>query len=423
MKHVGIIAEYNPFHNGHAYQLQTVKKLYPDKRILVIMSGDFVQRGEPAVFHKHLRAQCALSCGADLIFELPPVFATSSAEYFATASVLALSATGIIDTLCFGAESDDISAFFQIAKILITEPDDYQQLLKCNLKSGLSFPKARSIAVATYLQNESYEELLRQPNNILGIEYVKAILKYHLDLTPVIIKRTGNGYHDLTITNSFPSATAIREEMKHQAHLNQTANSFQQNPFLSELKSFMPHPAYQLLNTSKNARPLFLSDFYPYLQYALWDKKHSFHNYFEVTDEIANALNSLIQLPSDIEKLIDRLSSKNYTNTRITRALLNILLGNRKIDMIPSKKSNPISYLRLLGFVFDAAPLLKEMKQTCKVPIINKVADAKKILSPEDLPLFEKDLHISELYNQTFFNKYGVSLPSEYQQSIIPFCP
>lgn len=403
MKHIGLIAEYNPFHNGHQYQINQIKKQFPDKSILVIMSGDYVQRGEPAVYNKYLRTQCALYAGADIVIELPSLFATASAEHFASAGILSLAATGIVDTLCFGAENTSLEAFQTLASLFTEEPEYYQQLLKSQLKNGLSYPKARSLAAAAYLQDDSYTTLLKQPNNILGIEYLKAIKRYHVDIQPVVIKRTGRGYHDLSITSPLCSASALRRELS------------TKNP---NLQQFMPAGVYNILTNTTTAMPLFLSDLYPFLQYALWQES-DYRNYYEVTDELSNRLLNIHRYPSDIDKFIKQLSSKNLTETRIQRVLLNILLKHSNTDMNTAKKNEYISYLRLLGFRNTASPLLKTMKKSCMVPVINKVANAQKLLAPKSYIQFKQEINSSTLYQQAFYNKYGISLPSEYEHSVI----
>lgn len=403
MKHIGIIAEYNPFHNGHRYQLNKIKEQFPEKSLIVIMSGDYVQRGEPAVFNKYLRTKCALQAGADIVFELPSLFATASAEYFASSAILSLSATGIIDTLCFGCEDTDLDAMTKIASLFLEEPASYRQNLKQHMKDGFTYPKARSLAAAAHFQNDAYSRLLKQPNNILGIEYIKAIQKYKLDITPFIIKRAGSGYHDISTDHTLCSASALRYSLgKHN----------------TDLRQFMPESAWKILEESEYAKPLFVSDFYLFLQHALWQNA-SYENYFEVTRELSNRLHSIRYYPASIEDLISQLTSKNLTETRIQRSLLNILLDHKKEDMTSALKANYVSYLRLLGFRSSATALLKEMKNTCSIPIINKVTQAEKILPKDKYTSFQKDLHSSALYQQIFFNKYHIQLPSEYEHSVI----
>lgn len=414
MKHIGIVAEYNPFHNGHQYQLQKAKEIFPDKRIITIMSGDFVQRGEPAIFNKYIRTRCALASGADIILELSPLFATASAEHFASAAVLALSATGIVDTLCFGAECDDLSRLWHIADVLSEEPEAYQTLLKEQLKTGLSFPKARAAALTSYLQDNTVSEILRYPNNILGIEYLKIIRKYQLALTPCVIKRQGSGYHETDITSPFSSATAIRNELQKKAP--DTMDDFN---ISSSIRQAVPDGTYDILQDSDYARPLFLSDFYGLLQYALWQNQSTLHQYYDVPPALCKQLSQYVQYPNSLTTLLDELACKNYTNTRIKRALLNILLQQEESSMLQAKERGYISYLRLLGFRNTASDILKEMKKICTVPVINKVADAKKILSEPDFIQFQKDIRISTLYKQVFSNKYCMSVPSEYEQTVI----
>lgn len=421
MKNVGIIAEYNPFHNGHQYQIHKIKTLFPEKKILVMISGDFVQRGEPAIFNKYIRTKCALSAGADIVFELPSMFAAASAEHFACAAVLAFAATGVVDTLCFGAENDNYVLFNRIADLLIEEPSSYQSILKHHLKNGLSYPKARALAVAEQLQDTACEDLLKQPNNILGIEYIKAIRKYHLDIEPCIIKRKGGGYHDVSLESSLSSATALRKALSnHSQNPKKEIHSYSKNFILpDELMNYMPDSCFKILSESEYAKPLFFADFYEFLQYALWQQSSNYTNYFEVTNEISNSLSKLQYYPARIEELFSTLSSKNYTNTRIRRALLNILLKHTKTDMETAKNTGYTSYLRILGFCSASSYILREIQQTGQISLVNKVADAYKTLSVENLQHFQRDLQSSTLYKQAFFNKYGLTMPSEYEQSVI----
>lgn len=404
MKHIGIIAEYNPFHNGHEYQLKKAKELYPEKNIVVLMSGNYVQRGEPSIFNKYIRTQCALTAQADLIFELPLLFATASAEYFAQAAVKAFQKLGVIDTLCFGAETDNLDLLKEIAHIFATEPTEYQTLLQQELRKGNSFPKARMLAIKEILHKPDTDNILQQPNNILAIEYLKAIERCNANITPVIIKRIGNDYHDQDITGTFSSASAIR-------------NSIQNNMF--DISHAMPNTSLQHLQDSILAKPIFTSDIYTILQYAIWREHHNLEAYLDVPKDMANTLRSIKNYPATVDELIDILSNKQYTSTRIRRALLHILLDIRKTDMENAKNCDFIQYLRLLGFRKNASYILREIKEHGNISIINKVADAKDILSEQALSAFTKELAQNHLYTQIFFNKYGIHIPSEYEHSVI----
>ncbi len=406
MKHIGIIAEYNPFHNGHAYQLEQAGLLFPGRKKVVVMSGNFVQRGEPAIFHKFLRTRWALAAGADLVLELAPVFSTASAEYFATAALFSLSATGAVDTLCFGAETDSLSALTDIASLLAEEPAEYQRLLKLHLKYGCSFPRARALAVSGCLSAPETEEILSQPNNILAIEYLKAIRIHRLPITPCLIPRKGNAYHEDRLTPPYASATAIRQALQSEVPLE-------------ELGAVLPEPVLQSLATDPSARPLFLSDYYPWLQYALLAPASCLTACQDMSQEICNRIGNLRPLPPDLDELLARLSSRQYPKTRLQRSLLAVLLRISAEDIRLRREHGWISYLRVLGFSQNGAGVLRQMKQACRVPVIIKPAAAKKMLSPVALSCFEEDVRISMLYRQCFLNRYGLLLPSEYEQSVI----
>ena len=209
MKVVGIIAEYNPFHKGHEYQIRYAREILGADYIVVAMSGDFVQRGAPALMEKHLRAEMALLGGADLILEMPVQTATASAEGFAAGGVSLLDGLGVVDELCFGSECGDTETLMNIAQILIKEPFEYRKLLQQNLRTGMSFPAARSSALIRYMRekatsvhntfgvsSEHIELILSSPNNILGIEYCKALLRLNSRILPHALLRKGCGYHD-----------------------------------------------------------------------------------------------------------------------------------------------------------------------------------------------------------------------------------
>ena len=213
MKTAGIIAEYNPFHRGHEYQIQYTREKLGADYVIVAMSGDYVQRGTPALISKHLRTEMALRCGADLVLEMPVSVSTASAEAFAMGGVSLLDSLGVVDILCFGSESGEITALKELAEVLVEEPEEYRILLKSFLSQGLSFPAARSQALTEYFKNprnftgddfdgvltpllNQVTRILNTPNNILGIEYCKALLRLNSKIQPVTIRREGMGYHD-----------------------------------------------------------------------------------------------------------------------------------------------------------------------------------------------------------------------------------
>ncbi len=226
-----IVTEYNPFHLGHEYQIQQVRKQLDAEAVIVIMSGHFVQRGEPAIFDKWTRTRLALAGGADIVIELPTLFATASAETFAYGAVELIKSLGVVDKLCFGSESGEIGSIRDLAKFLAKEPANYKNALKSELKKGYSFPKARSLAIASTYPHErglfgqthphvsldESKKLMKGSNNILGIEYVKALDRLKSDIEPYTIKRVGASYLSDSIKEVLPSATAIRTTLRSHA--------------------------------------------------------------------------------------------------------------------------------------------------------------------------------------------------------------
>ena len=210
MKIVGLIAEYNPFHNGHRYHIEQAKKITGADHAVVVMSGDYVQRGIPACMPKRLRAEMALKCGASAVFELPVCYATGSAELFAEGAVSLLDRLGIVDTLVFGSECNDLESLSQIADLLVEEPELYRTVLRFHLKNGASYPMARQEAVSACLRGNHCSFLLNDPNNILGIEYLKALKRQKSRIIPYTIARRGAHYHDPDLHDSYSSASAIR---------------------------------------------------------------------------------------------------------------------------------------------------------------------------------------------------------------------
>lgn len=407
MKHIGIIAEFNPFHNGHAYLIRSAKERFPDKQIIIMMSGDYVQRGEPAIFNKYIRTEAALCAGASVVFELPSLFATASAEHFATAAVLALHATSLVDTLCFGTEISDLAPLKEIAFYLSEEPTSYQNALREGLASGLSYAKARANALCLHFDHPAYSAILKQPNNILAIEYLKAIIKYNLPIDVVAIPRQGSGYHEPDLSDSLCSATALRNAIREQADISES------------LHHFMPQSVYEILSDRPDAKPLFWNDFVSYLQYALSYYEHPFEEYCDISSDFSNTLGHLSPVPYDFNAIVEHVSGRHLSQSRIQRSLLNILLSQTSCQMKNAKANGYIDYLRLLGLRKNASFLLKECRQTSSVPIINKVTQAQHILSPDAYSAFARDLQKSHLYNQAFYNHYHIALPTEYERSVI----
>ena len=411
MKTVGLITEYNPFHNGHAYHIEKAKMLTGADRVIVVMSGDFVQRGAPAVMPKHLRTESALLSGASLIIELPVCFATGSAEYFAQGSISLLNRLGCIDSICFGSECGDLHLLEEIAQILADEPIEYQTALKQALKEGASFPAARQEALNIY--SDKYSEILALPNNILGIEYLKALAKIHSKMEPFTIKRIGAGYHDMDIDGQFSSATAIRSDIYQLADVNSSSESLP----LTHIQTQVPSSCHELMKKNYRTRyPVKADDFSLLLKAKLLSETAgSLSHYLDMSPELANRILRLRNDYLSFEQFCDLLKTKELTRSRISRSFIHVLLGITK-DWLTAMKA-PAPYARILGFRRDHADLLGILKQTSDIPLITSPARA--VLADTAYQMLELDIYASDLYESVITDLYGTPFHNELTKQII----
>ena len=411
MKTVGLITEYNPFHNGHAYHIEKAKMLTGADRVIVIMSGDFVQRGAPAIMPKHLRAESALLSGASLIMELPVCFATGSAEYFAQGSISLLNQLGCIDSVCFGSVCGDLHLLKEIAQILADEPIEYQAALKQALKEGASFPAARQEALNIY--SDKYSEILASPNNILGIEYLKALAKIHSKMEPFTIKRIGAGYHDMDIDGQFSSATAIRSDIYQLADVNSSSESIP----LTHIQTQVPSSCHELMKENYQTRYPVKSDDFSLLLKAklLSETADSLSHYLDMSPELANRILRLRNDYLSFEQFCDLLKTKELTRSRISRSLIHVLLGITN-DWLTAMKA-PAPYARILGFRKDHADLLGILKQTSDIPLITSPARA--VLADTARQMLELDIYASDLYESVITDLYGTPFHNELTKQIV----
>lgn len=412
MKIVGLITEYNPFHNGHLHHIQMAKKLTNADYIVVVMSGNFLQRGTPAIINKYSRTRMALTCGADLVIELPCTFSTASAEFFAAGAVSILDKMGCVDYLCFGSECGNISILDKIAGILADEPDEFKVSLKKYLKEGVVFPVARKNALLDLMskneliQNE-LENILSEPNNILAIEYIKAIKKQKSLIKPITIKRVISGYHDTEIDHTICSASAIRAAL-----LNNGLDSFRQQ---------IPDSVYHILNQEYNKTfPVYINDFSSLLKYKLLiHNSNPLTSYFDVSESLSFAIIKNLSNFKNIEEFAIFLKNKQYTLTRIYRCLIHILLNisNEKIKELVD--NNYAQYIRILGFKKNSSKLLSIISANTKIPIISKLADYKKNSNDLGTYMIEQDIFASDIYNTIVTDKFDSCIPNEFRQQII----
>lgn len=361
MNITGIITEYNPFHNGHLYHLSTAKKVTNCDAIVCIMSGNFVQRGEPAIIDKWKRAEMALLNGVDLIIELPTFYAVSSAEFFAKGAINILDRLGVVNNIFFGSECGDIDLLYKIARILTNEPKDLKLKIKENLKSGITYAKAREKALIDILNEDSLNEVLSNSNNILGIEYIKAIIKCNSNINPLTMKREGSKYNDKKLSTIFSSATSIRENIKNGFNLN-------------SLEPYMPSPSLEILKSlANNNYPfIFEENMYSYIKYRLLTNCINFNNLFEVKEGIDNKFIKEIYNSSSYEDLILKAKSKRYTYTKISRLLCQLFFSLDNYNFNELLQDDNL-YARVLGFNDKGRQILKEMKKKSTIPIITKV--------------------------------------------------
>lgn len=412
MNVVGLITEYNPFHNGHLYHLQEAKKITGADYAVVVMSGNFLQRGAPAIVDKHTRAAMALLNGADLVLELPVSYAAGSAEYFAMGAVSLLDKLGIVNSLCFGSECGDIDLLSTIAAVLLDEPKEYRSILQAHLKQGLSFPAARSNALLDYLsdsfQSSGIMETISNPNNILGIEYIKALKKRNSTIKPYTISRVSSGYHEAELKESISSATALR-------------NSIFKNQNLNELRNQVPVSVYKLLEEKyQKGFPIYANDFSSILKYKLLSEtSSSLTDYVDVSSDLALKIMNHLNQYENFHQFADLLKTKELTHSRITRVLFHILLDIKKESLETYIYHDYIQYFRILGFKKDSTLLLNGIKNSASIPMITKLADAKKNLSPSQYAMLIQDVFASDIYHTIVTDKFSTPFINEYSSQII----
>ena len=358
MKAVGIIAEYNPFHNGHLYHLSKIKELYPDHAIILVMSGNFTQRGDVSIIDKWKKTDIAKKVGIDLIIELPFPFATQSADYFSYGAITILENLQV-NRVIFGSESNNIEDLEAIADVQLNN-EDFDKLVKIYSKFGNNYPTALSLAL-----KDLTGKTINTPNDLLGISYIKVIKQNNYKIVPETIKRT-TSYHDLNLTEH-SSAKAIRQALRNG----------------SDITNYVPDI------TKNNLTNLhFIEDYFPLLKYKLITEK-DLSIYQTVDEGLDSAIKKNILEVSSYQELVDKLKSKRYTQNKITRMLLHILCGFTKEK---ARKMNKITYLRILGFSKKGQEYLNKIKKDVSVPIISKI-------NREKDPMLDFELHTTTIYS------------------------
>lgn len=397
MSVVGIIAEYNPFHNGHLYHLQRAKELTSAEATICIMSGNFVQRGEPAVVDKWARAEMALRSGADLVFELPFCFAARSAYNFARGAVQLLDRIGVVDYLCFGCEIDNLELLEEIASVICEEPDEFRLSLKTFLSTGNSFPVARAKAISQYFESHyprvdpnTVLKILTGPNNILAVEYLRVLKEERSSIRPVLVPRRGAHYHDANLTG-LASATAIRKHLSINNH--------------QDLALSLPAPSLKILQRefATGRGPVFEQAMDPILL-ALLRRISSIElaEIYDVTEGLENRIKKAARQSNSLAELKYRIKTKRYNLTRINRILLYVLMNVTKAQIRIFDQTGP-TYLHLLGFSPLGQKILLKMKSNCRIFLLNRVKNVNKYLPGHEectaRRMLDLDLLATDIYS------------------------
>lgn len=395
MKIVGIIAEFNPFHNGHRRIFEKARESGAD-HIVVVMSGDYVQRGLPAITDKFIRCAYALDQGADLVLELPIYYSLGSAEFFASGAISVLNHLGCVDTLLFGSEYEDISTTMEVAKILLEEPVEYTSQLKKASKEGLSYPAARQKALTSVLPSLSDKsDLIVSPNNILGIEYTKALLRSGSTIKPMTISRSDNGYSSTVLPSegSFASATSIREILfqKNNAESKEILAPFLPESVLENLVNYNEITGYSY--GSSNA-------FSDLLKYKLMlERYEGYGQYWDINEDLSAKIANHLNDYTGFKEFALSLKSKDITYTRLCRSLMHILFNMTDDKVASYQQDNYTTYLRVLGLKRASSGLLKNINSNSDKPLIQNLRKAGLSLTALEKQLLNETVAASSIYD------------------------
>jgi len=399
---IGVVAEYNPFHNGHYYHLQATKEITGAEYCVAVISGNFTQRGDTSIVNKWAKAYMAICGGADLVIELPTVYSISSAENFASGAVKILDNLKVVDAISFGAEANDLATLNNIANVLYEEPKAYTNILSHELKKGISYPAARENALMMYLNDiKRYANTLSSPNNILAIEYLKALKIQKSKLEPIMIRRKKVYYNDNKIVDDFASATAIRKLLQGGEYAN--------------LRKVIPRSSYTIIGqeSRKGGMVLSLSKYEKEIIYTL--RKMTVEEIAElpdVSEGLQFAIKNAANEANNLKDLISNIKSKRYTQTRIQRILLYALLGIDKKLMENSRKVVP--YVRVLGFTQKGKSLLSEISR--RNPKLNIITSLKKYMDQNQnknkvlAEMLEKDIFATDVYTLGYIGESKANL-------------
>lgn len=381
MKSVGLIVEYNPFHNGHKFHIKKAKEITGAEVVTAVMSGNFLQRGEPAVFNKWIRTEAALRNGVDIVIELPVIYSSQSAEIFATGAVSILNSLKI-ENIVFGAESENIDVIKFIAESEKSEEIKFEmdEVIKREMKSGQSYPNAFSKAVKEIL---GYEEILT-PNNILGLEYLRALNRINSNIKPFAIKREGVEFHSTEAVGDIASATAIRKKI------------FEGN--FEEIKKSVPNNCYELFTEEiKNKKTAQIEEYYNILKYSILSQPEKLKYIQDIEQGFDIRIYKGVLKSKNFEQFFSEIITKRYTISRVYRILTHILLD---IDIEITEKAKLITppYCRILGINNKGREYIRKVKKELEIFLISNVKNVNEKLSKHGTAVFEFDNRADEIY-------------------------
>ena len=399
MKIAAIICEYNPFHNGHEYHIMQTKNITGADLLIALMSGNYVQRGTPAIMDKKIRANAALLCGADLVIELPLFCACGSAPDFAFGAVSLLHSLGVVDYLSFGSECQDINKLEAIASFLIKYEDKIESGTKELMSLGHSYPKAKELYLSAHIEDSSLIEILKEPNNILAIEYLKALIRLDSCITPVCIGRNTSSHHDTNLTPCISSATSIRSALE-KGNIN-------------SMFSRVPSTVHNLYNDHYlKDFPVTSNDFSMLLHSALISCQ-DLSQISGISKDFNDRILKVIRFDQSFEQLINSCKSKNITWSKISRNLLHIILGITKEQVLVAQKYNFAPYYQILGFKRSSSFLISDIKNSTTLPMVRHFRPLKDELNKDQLSLLDTERRANELYKAVVGQKFHTILKDE----------
>ena len=416
MKTVGIITEFNPFHKGHEYIIKKAKEVTDADYCVIITSGNFVQRGAPSFIDKYTKTKIALNHGANLVIEMPVQFSTASAEHFATCGVSILNSLGIIDYLAFGVENENLEVIGNIANILNNEQDDFKKLIKQNLSNGESFALARANALKQVIKKDNID-FLNKPNNILALEYIKALKKINSKIKPIGIKRIVADYHedftDYNISHNSEFSSIDNARLYSASNLRKLKNK--------ELEDILIDIDINYKKELYKSYPLRLKNSFSNIAGSkLLDATTKNNNvYFDVPDFLWDKICNNISNYTDFTSFIMSIKTKEISYTSISRGLMHIILNITKHDVEYLKNNSYGNYIRVLGFRKDSSCLLTEISNNTDLALITKVSDYKDVLPKQAIPFFEKNLYADGVYRLCLQEDLKQVLPTEFTRKFI----